>query len=299
MRLGTAIMICTLALACLVQPAVAQRVDLHLSTDSLTVGDRVLLTLVAMHRLDRQPEFPAIANDSVFGDLHVLGLQSEGVRYGADGSRIDSVVYEATTFELDTVRIPPIPVAFEGGAFYRESAPVEIYVTSLVSESDTVILGMTDPVGFGRPVWPFVLLGLALVLCVALAVYLVRRSRAPKVIAPSIGPPVRAPHELALARLRALENAPLVRRAHVEAFFVWNCPMRYEPTLSTGWIYPRWNQRPRNWWKTFLDRPCSIGCLAVFPKRSAKSSCLPIWSSLQISLHPTTRAETQSARRSA
>lgn len=209
-------------------PAYAQRVEAYLSVDSATVGDRFTLTLVALHGFERAPSFPdPAAGEAVYGDLEVLGVATAGGRaLGADdaGARLDSIVYEATTFALDTAYVAALPVVFstDTDTFSIASAPLILPISSLVPPEAEGIKDLAPLVEFAGPLWPYALLGLALLALVALLLYYLRERRRPPEPEPPSPPPVPSvsPYEAALARLRLLETASLDAPAQIKPFFV-------------------------------------------------------------------------------
>ena len=93
--------------------ASAQSVRAYLSVDSVSVGERFRLTFAVENNGVARVLFPDPAlGDSILGDLEVLQVLGRGT-----SGRKDSVVYEVTTFALDSARVPPIPVrlAVESG----------------------------------------------------------------------------------------------------------------------------------------------------------------------------------------
>jgi len=210
--------------------ACAQRVEAYLSADSVSVGDRFTLTLVALHGFASQPLFPdPSVRDSTFGDLEVIGVASSGGRYlGTDhpGARLDSVVFEVTTFALDTALVPPLPVYFTADAnadtAQAASAPLILPVISLVAPDAAGIRDLTPLVEFAGPVWPYVLLGLALLALGALLFFYLRSKRRtpePEPLPPPPEPQV-SPYEAALARLRMLDGTDLDTPTRVKPFYV-------------------------------------------------------------------------------
>lgn len=198
----------------------AQRVEAYISEDSVNVGDRFTLTLVAMHGFDEMPSFPS--TDSAFGDITPVRLLSAGTRLLDSDVRLDSAVYEVTTFALDTARLAPLTIRFPDSDVTATTPPRELLVISVVPQDAEDIQGMAPPVGFGRPLWPFVFLAFAVLIAGALIWYMIWRRKNPETL--HIGEPgERAPPDpakVALERLRALENAPLAERAQVESFYV-------------------------------------------------------------------------------
>ncbi len=198
----------------------AQRVEAYISEDSVNVGDRFALTLVAMHGFDEVPSFPNM--DSSFGDITPIRLLSAGTRLLDTDVRLDSAVYEVTTFALDTARLAPLTIRFPNGDVTATTPALELLVMSVVPQDAEDIQDMAPPVGFGPPLWPFFLLGFAVLIAGALIWYIIWRRKHPKTLYIS-EPEEHAPPDpamVALERLRALENAPLAKRAQVETFYV-------------------------------------------------------------------------------
>ena len=206
-------------------PAQAQRVEAYLSVDSASVGDRFALTLAALHGFTAAPSFPdASASDSAFGDLEVIGITTAGSRpMGTDagGTRLDSIVYEVTTFALDTAVVPPLAVSFDDGAITAASDSLFLPMISLVPAEAEGIKELAPLVEFGGPTWPYVLLALALALALGLLFYYLRLRKQPPEPEPPPAPEAHiSPYEAALARLRMLENANIDAPEEVKPFFV-------------------------------------------------------------------------------
>ena len=218
-----------LVLACVAgQPATAQEVTAYLSTDSVTVGDRFTLTLVAEHAFLSEATFPDPTQDSArFGDLEVLAVAASGSRYlGTDdpGARRDSVVYSVTTFALDTAYVAPLRVRFTAAedTFSVASAGLILPVTSLVPPEATDVRDLAPLVAFPRPWWPYLLLALAVLLFLGVLFYVLRRrNQAPPALPPPPPEPEISPYDVARERLRALEaGAHLDDAEAVKPFFV-------------------------------------------------------------------------------
>lgn len=212
----------------LAAPAQAQRLDARLSTDSVTVGDRFRLTLVAEHPFAYAPAFPEAAADSLFGDLEVVRVVASGGHYlgpEAPGLRRDSIVYEVTTFALDSAFVPPIrvPLASEVDTIEAASAPLVLPVLSLVPPDATEPKDLAPLVEFEASPWLAILVTLLqLLLLAVLLYYIFRRRPAPVAVPPPapLPPPPVSPYDEALRRLRALEAAPLGAPEAAKAYFV-------------------------------------------------------------------------------
>ncbi len=198
----------------------AQRVDAYLSEDSVYVGDRFTLTLIALHGFDEMPSFPS--TDSAFGDILPVDLISAGTRFMDADIRLDSAVYEVTTFALDTARLAPLIIGFSGNTVTAVTPARELRVTSMVPQDASGIRDMASPVEFGRPLWPYVFLGLAVLIAAVLIWYMIwrRRQPAPLPVTETEDLDLPSPSAIALERLRALENTPLTKRVQVEAYYV-------------------------------------------------------------------------------
>ena len=149
----------------------------YLSEDSVRVGDRFMLVLVAQHESVQEPLFPDVqSGEEVFGDLEVLSISGTGSKQIESSSvdvRLDSMVYEVTTFALDTAYVPSIPVFFTVGqdtAFYA-SRPLELPIISMVTEESAEIRDITPILGFPRNMWPWII-GLLLVAAIVIGSYL-------------------------------------------------------------------------------------------------------------------------------
>lgn len=211
---------------CWAAPARAQQVRAYVSTDSITVGDRFRLALVATHDLPTDPVFPAVSTTdtlAAFGDLAVLGQEARR-SYQRGGLRVDSVVYEVTTFAVDSAFVPPLDVLFtaDEDTFSAASQPLVIDVVSLVPPDARELRDFAPLVPFPAVIWPWVLLAVVVLLVAALLAYyyLRRRRQAPPPPAAAPAPPPLSPYDEATRRLRALETADLASFDAVKPFYV-------------------------------------------------------------------------------
>ena len=213
----------------LVTPAAhAQQVRAYVSADSVRVGDRFSLTVVAEHAFVEDPIFPeSQAGAEFFGDLEVLAIQQAGSRLASDGvagSRIDSLVYEVATFALDTAYVPSIPVFFvvDADTSFYASYPIEIPVISLVPEDAAGIRDLAPIADFPVNPWPWILGILALLGVIAGLYYLWKRRREslPQTVIQAPVPKI-SPIEEAIKRLRTLEKeADLQDLKQIKPFYV-------------------------------------------------------------------------------
>lgn len=217
------------ALFVLAVPSQAQEVDAYLTApDSVTVGDRFYLTLVAKHSSQNEAFFPeATAGDSIFGDLVIVERLSAETRYlGAEepGTRLDSILYEVTTFALDTALVPSIPVHFatQEDTFWIGTPPLMLQVASLVPADAADIQDLAPLVEFPRPIWPWVLLILAVLTVIGLIIYYLRQKQQtpePEAV-PVSNIPLVTPYESAMRRLRKLEHTDRIALEEAKPFFI-------------------------------------------------------------------------------
>jgi LPXTG-motif cell wall-anchored protein len=202
----------------------AQDLRVGVSADSVTVGQRFLLSVTAYHGYPDEPTFPdpAPGDSLLFGDLEVMRRHARATFF-RDGARVDSVVYEVTTFALDSARIGSIPVTFRVSedTFTVRSFEAFIPVTSLVPEDADDVRELAPLLEFRTSTWPYVA-GAAALLLLALFGFLLwrrRRDRVPEPVVP-VAPPVTPPHVEALRRLRDLEHTDLSDLRAIKPFYV-------------------------------------------------------------------------------
>lgn len=154
-----------LALALGVAPSDAQTVRTLINTDTLAVGGRQQVTLSIRHDGSRYAVFPDGTPGEVppgtvglVGDLELLSRISAGSRALPDASQVDSVVYEMTTFAVDTAQVAArVGLATEQDTAWFASLPGLIPVRSVVPEDAQDIQDLAPLVEFPRAIWPWVL----------------------------------------------------------------------------------------------------------------------------------------------
>ena len=205
-----------------------QSINAYVSEDSVRIGERFYLTLVAEHESDQSPIFPSEEEQAgVFGDIEVLSLYDSGTRLvagSAVGARVDSMVYEVTTFALDTAFVSSIPVQFavNGDTTFYASRPFEIPVISVVPADASDIRDIAPIIDFPRNLWPWIVGLLVLAAIIAgFIYYLGRRPVLEEEVVIRAPEPVLAPYEDAIQRLRGLEkNADLNEVQQIKPYFV-------------------------------------------------------------------------------
>lgn len=204
----------------------------YILQDSVTVGDRITLVVVAERRQDATVAFPTFdpvpgQAGGLLGDLVVFGPRSQGrslLGVGHDYPVADTMTYEVTTFALDSAFVPQITVRVTAGGQERRvaSAPFFFPVTSLVPDNATALRDITPIATFPRN-----LLRILGVLLVALAIagllrWWWKRPARPEPVSPAplVAKPVESPIAEATRRLKLLESAPLSTPDEAKTFFV-------------------------------------------------------------------------------
>ncbi len=206
-------------------PAGAQpepRVEARVSADSVRIGERFTLTLVATHAADRDVIFPRGDGGSVlFGDLRAIRRGAIRTRRLSAARRVDSVAYEVTTFALDSARVPVFPVRFASGGDTAVvgTSPRMLPVVSVVGPDAEALRTPAALASFPRPAWVWGLLGLLTAALLGGGAYGWWRWRTHDADAADDPDPEHA-YEAASARLRRLERRHPSGREAVKAFYV-------------------------------------------------------------------------------
>jgi hypothetical protein len=209
-----------------VTPAEAQltpRIEARVSADSVKIGERFTLTLVAERAEETEVVFPAAdAGAPLFGDLHVLGRGAVQTRQSPEARRIDSVAYEVATFALDSARVPILPVRLVAGddTTVAGSAPRVVPVGSVVGPDAEGLRAPALLASFPRPFWWWGVLGLTTMALLAGLAYVWWRRTGEEGASetPDEGP--KDPYEAASDRLQRLERRNPSGREACTAFYV-------------------------------------------------------------------------------
>ncbi len=225
MRLdGWLLMLLGLLVGC-VRPAGGQpdpRVEARVSADSVKVGERFTLTLVATRAANRDVTFPNVdAGPSVFGDLHAVRRGAVHARRSSSARRVDSVAYEVTTFALDSARVPVLPVrlASGGDTTVVGTPPRTVPVVSVVGPDAEALRTPAALIPFPRPAWVWGLLGLLTAAVLSGGAYGWWRWRAHDAGVADAPDSERA-YEAASAQLRRLERRHPSGPEAAKAFYV-------------------------------------------------------------------------------
>lgn len=208
----------------------AQTYDAYATADSVTVGDRFHIVVAVEHDGRGQVIFPHyFIPDSLrqaagfsLGDFVFLDEVSEGQRKISSGWVRDTLVYEVTTFALDTAFVALLPVGLisETDTLVAATPPVQVPVTSLVPPDAEGIRDITDLAEFSETSW-FWWIALVLLLAAAAFWYWKRYLKKKAEEDPDAVPePEDPPWEEAQQRLRRLERVDLADPELIKPFYV-------------------------------------------------------------------------------
>ena len=183
------------------------------AAETLRVGEPFALSVVVTSQMGEGVVLPG-PGPLGDGSVEVVRELHRSHRFGgtaAPGLRVDSVVIEATAFALDTLVVPPVPVRVlaRGDTVRVATASFTIPLAHLVARGDTTgaLRPTRPPEPFGWPAWMIAALLAAALAVLGLAVYALRRPRAPATASAPRAEAPRTPYALLLDRLSALERA--------------------------------------------------------------------------------------------
>jgi hypothetical protein len=208
------------------RPATAQpapRIETRVSADSVKIGERFTLTLVAEHGADAAAIFPtADAGAALFGDLRVVRRGAVQTRQLSGTRRVDSVAYEATTFALDSARVPILPIRFAAGSDTTVAGtfPRVVPVVSVVGPDAEGLRTPAAISAFPRPLWVWSVLVLAAAALLGGLTYAWWRWREHGDEAPPPDEESPGAYETAAARLQRLGRRNPSGREACKAFYV-------------------------------------------------------------------------------
>lgn len=194
--------------------------------DSVLVGERFRLAVAATHPPGVVPVFPdegvadsvRLAGGLMLGEVEVLRRMERAVQ-DTPGGQVDSVVYEAATFALDSAAVGPIRV--QVGTAEVRTTPFWLPVKTTLPPEAQGIRDLAPLAEFPIPFWRWLLVGLAFAAVVGTLAYLLVRYRlrrdqhVPEVLLPPL-----SPFEAALQRLALLERTDLSREGTLKPFYV-------------------------------------------------------------------------------
>ncbi|MDX1430050.1 MAG: hypothetical protein R3282_07165, partial [Rhodothermales bacterium] len=238
-------------------PAPAQSVRAYSEADSVAIGERFDV-VVAVDRSTSSSigvTFPALPPDTMggtlrFGDLLILDVVAHGSQQGSRDIGTDSVIYEATTFALDTAIVGSIPVLLTVGAdtLILTTDPFFMLVRSVVPADAEDIMDLLPIAEFRPPIWPWLIFVGVLLVAMAAFIYWYRRSR-PEIVLERESKAALPPHEEALERLDELDEMRLDTDVAIEQFcvdladtlrtYLWRRASVHSLEMTTGELVPR------------------------------------------------------------
>ncbi|HYE58302.1 MAG TPA: hypothetical protein VD948_07335 [Rhodothermales bacterium] len=146
----------SLLLLALGSPVLAQTARVRIEAESVRVGARFRLVL----RVETESGMPVAPRPGPVGDLELVRELGRGAHVGAPlapGVRVDSFVYEAAAFALDSLIVPPLRVALVEGrdTQFVATAPVTVPVRRLVPDSTATLQPPRPLDSFGQPWWRY------------------------------------------------------------------------------------------------------------------------------------------------
>jgi len=210
----------------------AQQVTAYLSVDSVAVGQRVDLSLVidraaSTHALLPEQtggEVDSTTQNLLIGDLEVIGHKMRVERILTNrGLRRDSVVYQVTTFAIDTAFVPAISIPLVTGhdTTTLHSQPFFVPVKSVVPENAADIRALAPLATFHLLIWQWFLLAAVALMVGGMLFYFFRRRPKSDLPGPAARPkPTTSPFQEAIERLRKLERTDLASPATIKPYYV-------------------------------------------------------------------------------
>ena len=204
-------------------PATAQTVRLHVLADSVTVGQRFEVAVAVERSAGVQTLFPdppglssAVTAPLEVGEAELLAVRR--LPPEVQGSvRLDSAVFAAATFALDSARVGPVEVRLvQGGDTTTvRSAVAYVGVRSLVPADAGGAKGLAPLATFPRALAPWLIAGLLALALLAGLWWWMRHRRAPGVETSTL-----PPYEEVVVRLQRLEAALPERAEAVKPYWV-------------------------------------------------------------------------------
>lgn len=207
-------------------PAAAQpssSVEARVSVDSVKIGERFTLTLVAEHAAGTEVLFPPPEGEgALFGDLAVVRRGEVQGRSLTEVRRVDSVAYEVAAFAVDSARVPVLPVRFVEGrdTTVAGTAPRLVPLVSVVAPDAEELRAPALLAAFPWPPWVWGALALAVVALLGGVSYLWWHRRGDDADAEIEAEPPPDPYEAASARFDQLTRRNPNDRDTCKAFYV-------------------------------------------------------------------------------
>lgn len=192
----------------------AQPIRLHVLADSAFVGEPFELAIAAQRPSGGRLILPRIgAGPITFGDVTLTKLSDNRLVSDAAGRNVDSLIFEATAFGIDSAQVGPLTFQFvdiDGDTLSSSTGIAFLPIRSVVPEEAEGMRDLANLAEFPIPWWVWVLIGLGVLAVLLLAGWLLRRwrNRPVEIEEPDFVLPDVSPYQEAIARLKALSEAP-------------------------------------------------------------------------------------------
>jgi hypothetical protein len=218
----TSVALAASLLVCAAPPLAAQaRIRTDVDTTRVTVGGRIMLTVVVEAGPTARVEWPDSLDFTPFEVLEARVPPEEVTGEGVSST----AVFTLAAFELGELEIPSLAVDVVGGDGVVESLttdPFGVEVVSVGADETGDIRDIRGPLGIPLGAMRLVLGALFLLVVAALLYAAARRlwSRGDEVVRPALGPLLGPAHEIALEALKELERSPLLKRGQVKEYHI-------------------------------------------------------------------------------
>lgn len=201
---------------------VADEIQVHVRIDkkSVSISDTVMMEIEAAGLAKYTFDLPEVPKE--FGDFEVIDVKRSDDRLGDDDRIIKSAVYRLEPMVSGKVQVPSldfeyIPEGREDAKSLRTS-PIEIEVASMLGrEAETAAIADIENVIEVKDYLPLIIGGgLGLLFCMLMVLVFIKRSRRKERAAERV---YKAAHEIALQRLRELEDQGLVSAGRLKLFY--------------------------------------------------------------------------------
>jgi hypothetical protein len=198
-------------------------VESHVDRATITIGDRILYTL--MVKSDSAVKLEPLALGSNLGAFEVKDYKIHDPEKTKDGKIINKSEYIITTFTTGEYVIPPITVNYtdlSGEKKQIQSEPLFILVKSVgATESDKEdIRGLKLPIEIKGGYWAYLLI-LPILAVLGAFGFLYYRQRTKAVALPKIPEELKRPAwEVALLELENLKSSDVLERKEIKKYYI-------------------------------------------------------------------------------
>lgn len=199
-------------------------IDSRVDKSKITIGDLITYTVEVTRSPEiklKSPELAANLGAFEIRDYSVQEPKSEG------GQIVDRVDYVISTFDVGEFEIPPLVYYyfFPGDTTRHElkTEEIRVVVESLKPSESGDIRDIKSPLALPKDYRKLIIwssLAVALLVLLAISIYVWRRHKAGKGILPTKVEPPRPAHEIALEALEALQAGSLLADGEIKEYYV-------------------------------------------------------------------------------